>query len=47
MTTSLDDTIALAEKHLARFRNGVVPHLIDGKPETGAETFATASPVAG
>lgn len=45
MTTTLDDTIALAEKHLARFRNGVVPHLIDGKPETGSETFETASPV--
>ncbi len=44
-TTTLDDTIALAEKHLARFRNGVVPHLIDGKPETSADTFETASPV--
>jgi 5-carboxymethyl-2-hydroxymuconic-semialdehyde dehydrogenase len=45
MTTPLDDSIALAEKHLARFRNGVVPHLIDGKPETSAGTFETASPV--
>ncbi|MFN3348677.1 5-carboxymethyl-2-hydroxymuconate semialdehyde dehydrogenase [Pseudorhodoplanes sp.] len=45
MTTTLDDTIALAEKHLARFRNGVVPHLIDGKPEIGADAFETASPV--
>lgn len=44
-TTTLDDTIALAEKHLARFRKGVVPHLIDDKPETGSETFETASPV--
>jgi 5-carboxymethyl-2-hydroxymuconic-semialdehyde dehydrogenase len=43
--TTLDDTIVLAEKHLARFRNGVVPHLIDGKPETSTETFETASPV--
>ncbi|MFZ5690439.1 MAG: 5-carboxymethyl-2-hydroxymuconate semialdehyde dehydrogenase [Pseudomonadota bacterium] len=43
--TTLDDTIALAEKHLARFRNGVVPHLIDGKRETSADTFETASPV--
>jgi 5-carboxymethyl-2-hydroxymuconic-semialdehyde dehydrogenase len=45
MTTTLDDTIALAERHLARFRSGTVPHLIDGKPETGSETFETASPV--
>ncbi len=46
MTKTLDDTIALAEKHLARFRKGVVPHLIDGKPDTGnGETFETASPV--
>jgi 5-carboxymethyl-2-hydroxymuconic-semialdehyde dehydrogenase len=43
--TTLDDTLALAEQHLARFRNGVVPHLIDGKPETSTETFETASPV--
>ena len=35
MTTTLDDTIALAEKHLARFRKGTVPHLIDGKPDAG------------
>ncbi|HWV41215.1 5-carboxymethyl-2-hydroxymuconate semialdehyde dehydrogenase [Pseudorhodoplanes sp.] len=46
MTTTLTDTIALAEKHLARFRSGTVPHLIDGKPDTGSgETFETASPV--
>jgi 5-carboxymethyl-2-hydroxymuconic-semialdehyde dehydrogenase len=46
MTTTLDDTIALAEKHLARFRNATVPHLIDGKPELGGGgTFETASPV--
>src|SRR5690606_18519533 len=45
-TTPLDDTIALAEKHLARFRNNVVPHLIDGKPDFGgSDTFETASPV--
>ena len=44
--TTLDDTIALAEKHLARFRKNVVPHLIDGKPDIGSgETFETASPV--
>jgi 5-carboxymethyl-2-hydroxymuconic-semialdehyde dehydrogenase len=46
MTTTLDDTIALAEKHLARFRKATVPHLIDGKPELGGGgTFETASPV--
>ena len=46
MTTNLDDTIARAEGYLARFRKGVVGHLIDGKPDTGnGETFETASPV--
>jgi 5-carboxymethyl-2-hydroxymuconic-semialdehyde dehydrogenase len=46
MTTNLNDIIARAEGYLARFRNGVVGHLIDGKPDTGnGETFETASRV--
>ena len=45
-STTLDDTIALADKHLARFRSAIVPHLIDGKPDLGGGgTFETASPV--
>jgi 5-carboxymethyl-2-hydroxymuconic-semialdehyde dehydrogenase len=46
MTSALDDAIARAEGYLARFRKGVVGHLIDGKADTGSgETFETASPV--
>ena len=46
MTTKLDAAIARADGFLARFRNGTVPHLIDGKPDFGGgETFETASPV--
>jgi 5-carboxymethyl-2-hydroxymuconic-semialdehyde dehydrogenase len=46
MTSNLDETIARAEGYLARFRKGVVGHLIDGKADTGSgETFETASPV--
>jgi 5-carboxymethyl-2-hydroxymuconic-semialdehyde dehydrogenase len=46
MNTSLDATIARAENYLARFRNGTVSHLIDGKPDAGnGETFEDASPI--
>jgi len=46
MTTKLDEAIARAEGFLARFRDGTVPHLIDGKPDFGSgKTFETASPV--
>ena len=36
MTTTLDDNVAQAEKHLARFRKRRVAHLIDGKPDAGS-----------
>jgi 5-carboxymethyl-2-hydroxymuconic-semialdehyde dehydrogenase len=46
MSTSLDATIARAENYLARFRKGTVPHLIDGKPDTGdGQTFEDTSPI--
>jgi len=46
MNVPFDQTIANAERHLARFRQSPVRHLIDGKPDAGSgETFETASPV--
>ena len=43
---AFDQTLAKAERHLASFRTGIVPHWIDGKPDTGnGETFETSSPV--
>jgi 5-carboxymethyl-2-hydroxymuconic-semialdehyde dehydrogenase len=46
MSSALDKALARADGYLARFRNGTVPHLIDGKPDIGARaTFATLSPV--
>ena len=43
---AFDQTLAKAERHLARFRTGIVPHWIDGKPDAGnGETFETLSPV--
>jgi len=46
MSAALDAALARADGYLARFRTGVVAHLIDGKPDLGnGETFDTASPV--
>ncbi len=45
MSQPLDKAIARAEGFLKRFRDGKVAHLIDGKPETSAESFETLSPV--
>ena len=45
MSTALDKTIARAEEFLRRFRDKPVAHLIDGKSETGADTFETHSPI--
>lgn len=46
MNAPFDQTIASAEKHLARFRQGTTKHLIDGKPDAGdGKTFETLSPV--
>ncbi len=46
MNTHLDTAIARADQYLARFRSGIVPHLIDGKPDRGSGgSFETASPV--
>jgi 5-carboxymethyl-2-hydroxymuconic-semialdehyde dehydrogenase len=46
MSTSLDAAIARAENYLARFGKGTVPHLIDGKPDTGSgQTFEDTSPI--
>lgn len=35
MNAPFDQSIAKAEKHLARFRRQTVAHFIDGKPELG------------
>ena len=44
--TALETAIAKAEGYLNRFRKGTVPHLIDGKPDSGGNgTFETLSPV--
>lgn len=44
--SALDTAIARAGGYLSRFRNGTVPHLIDGRPDVGSnETFETLSPV--
>jgi 5-carboxymethyl-2-hydroxymuconic-semialdehyde dehydrogenase len=41
-----DQTLARAEKHLARFRQGTVGHFIDGKTDRGdGETFESLSPI--
>jgi 5-carboxymethyl-2-hydroxymuconic-semialdehyde dehydrogenase len=41
-----DQSLARAEKHLARFRQGTVAHFIDGKSDRGdGKTFDTLSPV--
>jgi len=46
MNAPFDQTIANAEKHLARFRQGTTKHLIDGKADAGdGKTFETLSPV--
>jgi 5-carboxymethyl-2-hydroxymuconic-semialdehyde dehydrogenase len=37
--------LALAEKHLERFRADVVAHIIAGRAESGGETFEDLSPV--
>jgi 5-carboxymethyl-2-hydroxymuconic-semialdehyde dehydrogenase len=36
--------LASADRAMARFRDGVVPHLIAGERGTGAETFSTLDP---
>ena len=46
MSASLDQNIARATAHLARFRERPVVHLIDGTPDPGdGRTFETLSPV--
>jgi 5-carboxymethyl-2-hydroxymuconic-semialdehyde dehydrogenase len=46
MNAPFDQAIASAEKHLARFRQGTVQHLIDGKHDAGSgQTFESLSPV--
>jgi 5-carboxymethyl-2-hydroxymuconic-semialdehyde dehydrogenase len=41
-----DQSVARAEKHLARFRQGAVTHFIDGKADKGdGKTFDSLSPV--
>jgi hypothetical protein len=46
MNAPFDQTIAKAEKHLTRFRQGTVAHFIDGKQDAGSgKTFETLSPV--
>jgi 5-carboxymethyl-2-hydroxymuconic-semialdehyde dehydrogenase len=46
MSNALEKALARADGYLARFRNGTVPHLIDGKADLGAgATFATLSPI--
>jgi len=43
--SALESAIARAEGYLARFRNGPVPHLIDGRPDAGdGRYFETLSP---
>jgi 5-carboxymethyl-2-hydroxymuconic-semialdehyde dehydrogenase len=43
---AFDQTLAKAERYLARFRENIVTHLIDGKPDAGdGRTFETQSPV--
>ena len=43
MTNPLDAALARAENYLARFRKGVVTHLIDGKPDAGNGSRETLS----
>jgi 5-carboxymethyl-2-hydroxymuconic-semialdehyde dehydrogenase len=44
--SALDQTIARAQKYLARFSAAPLAHLIDGKGDTGSgETFDTLSPI--
>ncbi len=46
MSGKLQAAIGKAERHLARFRAGTLPHLIDGRPDHGdGATFETRSPV--
>lgn len=46
MNAPLDQSLARAEKHLTRFRQAGVKHLIDGMPDAGdGKTFETLSPV--
>ncbi|MCC6947180.1 MAG: 5-carboxymethyl-2-hydroxymuconate semialdehyde dehydrogenase [Bradyrhizobiaceae bacterium] len=46
MNAPFDQSIAKAEKHLTRFRQGTVAHLIDGKPDFGdGRTFESLSPI--
>jgi 5-carboxymethyl-2-hydroxymuconic-semialdehyde dehydrogenase len=46
MNAPFDQTLARAEKALARFRQGTVAHLIDGKLDAGSgKTFEALSPV--
>ncbi|MEX0591233.1 MAG: aldehyde dehydrogenase family protein, partial [Xanthobacteraceae bacterium] len=46
MNAPFDQSLARAEKHLARFRQGTVAHFIDGKADMGdGNTFETLSPV--
>jgi 5-carboxymethyl-2-hydroxymuconic-semialdehyde dehydrogenase len=46
MNAPFDQTITNAERHLARFRQNTVEHLIDGKKDKGSgQAFETASPV--
>lgn len=46
MNAPLDQSLARAEQHLARFRQAGVKHLIDGMPDAGdGKTFETLSPV--
>jgi 5-carboxymethyl-2-hydroxymuconic-semialdehyde dehydrogenase len=46
MNAPFDQSVARAEKHLARFRQDTVAHLIDGKQDAGdGKTFDTLSPV--
>ena len=46
MNAPFDQSLARAEKHLARFRQGEVAHFIDGKADKGGgKTFESLSPV--
>ena len=46
MNAPFDIALSRADGHLARFRNAIVPHLIDGKADAGdGATFETLCPV--
>jgi len=48
-TTTYEENLAAAEKHLARFADSPLPHLIGGQtvPSISGETFANQSPIDG